>query len=78
MLEVIRPRLIIQSWRSTKFAEADPDSTLILLFSSDATDPSCGRVDLIHLDVPAHDYEGVTEGWQKFYWFPWRTHLERR
>jgi len=77
MLATVRPQLIVQSWRSTKFAESDPDSTLILLFSPDAADENCGRIDLVHLDVPEHDYQGVTEGWQKYYWAPWRTYLER-
>jgi len=22
-----------------------------------------------------HDYKGVTEGWEKFYWTPWRDYL---
>ena len=30
ILKVVRPRLIVQSWRSLNFAEHDPDSTLIL------------------------------------------------
>jgi activator of HSP90 ATPase len=78
MLVVVRPRLIVQSWRSTKFADNDPDSTLILLFSPDASDNRSGRIDLAHLDVPEHDYQGVTEGWQQYYWAPWRAYLERQ
>ncbi len=78
MLAVVRPRLIVQSWRSTKFSADDPDSTLILLFSPEASDANFGRIDLVHLDVPTHDYQGVTEGWQKYYWTPWRAHLERQ
>jgi Activator of Hsp90 ATPase homolog 1-like protein len=72
MLAVVAPVLIVQSWRSVKFADADPDSTLILGFSPDGDG---GRIDLVHLDVPEHDYQGVTEGWEKFYWTPWRAYL---
>ena len=78
MLVVVRPRLIVQSWRSTKFAEGDPDSTLILCFSPEASDKQSGRIDLVHLDVPEHDYQGVTAGWQTYYWNPWRAHLEQQ
>ena len=78
MLVVVRPQLIVQSWRSTKFADSDPDSTLILMFSPVGSEAFHGRIDLVHLDVPAHDYDGVTEGWQKYYWTPWRTYLERQ
>jgi len=72
ILAVVRGTLIVQSWRSAKFGPADPDSTLILTFQSEGTN---GRIDLVHLDVPDHDYNGVVEGWEKFYWTPWRQFL---
>ena len=73
ILKVVRPRLIVQSWRSLNFAEADPDSTLILSFEEQGEE---GRIDLVHLDVPKGDHDGVTEGWEKFYWVPWREYLD--
>ena len=74
ILAVVRSSLIVQSWRSAKFEPADPDSTLILSFQSEGAN---GRIDLVHLDVPDHDYNGVVEGWEKFYWAPWRQFLNR-
>ena len=74
MLAVVAPTLIVQSWRSVHFADTDPDSTVILSFvGSDGG----GRIDLVHLDVPEQDYQGVTEGWEKFYWAPWRAYLAK-
>ena len=72
ILEVIRPRLIIKSWRSVNFMVEDPDSTLILSFTSEGGE---GRIDLVHLDVPDQDYDGVNQGWEKYYWTPWRKYL---
>jgi uncharacterized protein YndB with AHSA1/START domain len=72
ILEVITPRLIIKSWRSVNFMDEDPDSTLILSFTSEGDE---GRIDLVHLDVPDQDYDGVSQGWEKYYWTPWRTYL---
>ena len=72
VLEVIRPKLIIKSWRSVNFMAEDPDSTLILSFTSEGNE---GRIDLVHLDVPDQDYKGVKQGWEKYYWSPWRTYL---
>ena len=72
ILEVIKPKLIIQSWRSVNFMAEDPDSTLILLFTSEGDE---GRIDLVHLDVPDQDYDGVDQGWEKYYWTPWRNYL---
>ena len=75
ILEVVKPRLIIQSWRSNVFKAEDPDATLILSFTPENDE---GRIDLIHIDVPDHDYEGVTQGWEKYYWAPWRAYLGSR
>jgi activator of HSP90 ATPase len=72
ILHVIPQRLVVQSWRSIKFNDGDPDSTLILAFVRDGTN---ARIDLVHLDVPAHDYQGVVEGWETHYWHPWRRYL---
>ena len=73
MIDVAEPRLIVQAWRSAAFNETDADSTLVLAFCD--TDEG-GRIDLIHAGVPEHDHDGVTEGWPKFYWDPWRRYLE--
>ena len=75
ILAVIRPTLIVQSWRSMMFKADDPDSTLVLTFSAEG---DAGRIDLVHLDVPDHDYDGVNQGWEKHYWTPWRRYLESR
>ncbi|WDE07106.1 SRPBCC domain-containing protein [Thalassomonas viridans] len=75
ILVVSSPDLIVQSWRSTAFKADDPDSTLILNF---VADKAFGRINLVHLDVPKHDYDGVTQGWEKFYWTPWREYLKGR
>jgi hypothetical protein len=73
-LAAIPSRLVVQSWRSTNFGPDDPDSTLILTFVPEGSN---GRIDLVHLDVPEVDYQGVTEGWEKYYWTPWRRYLAR-
>ena len=75
MLAAVSPALIVQSWRSTQFETSDADSTLILSFSPSG---DSGKIDLVHLDVPDHDFEGVSEGWEKFYWAPWREYLARK
>ena len=78
ILTVVPPRLIVQSWRSTKFLAGDLDSTLILTFTPDGRQSDQGRIDLVHLDVPDHDYQDVVAGWDKYYWTPWRFYLERQ
>ena len=69
-LAVIPSRLIVQSWRSTNFLPSDP--TLILSFHPEGAH---GRIELIHLDVPAQDCQGITEDWEQYYWTPWQRYL---
>ena len=76
ILAVAQPSLIVQSWRSFKFHDDDADSILILSFTPAGQGTNAGRIDLVHLDVPEHDYEDVTKGWQEYYWSPWRTYLQ--
>jgi hypothetical protein len=73
MIEVIKPRLLVKSWRSVHFLDEDPDSTLILSFTPEGDE---GRIDLIHLDVPDQDFDGVSQGWEQYYWTPWRNYLK--
>lgn len=75
MLQTIPGRLIVQSWRSSAFRKSDPDSTLIIRFTQQGKH---GRVDLVHVNVPDHDYAGVNKGWKSYYWRPWRKILARR
>ncbi len=74
MLAVVSNRLIVQSWRAKHWKKTDLDSTLVLKFSKtkDGT-----RIDLVHVNVPEHDHQGVKNGWVKYYWKPWRAYLEQ-
>jgi len=75
VLQIVPNRLIVQSWRSTQFARRDLDSTLILTFWPD---PAGGRIELTHVNVADTDFAGVSEGWSKYYWNPWRSYLVQR
>jgi len=74
MLYTVPGRLIVQAWRSTAFRKGDVDSTLILRFTPKGRR---GRIDLVHVNVPDHDYRGVNKGWKRYYWKPWRKYLSR-
>ena len=74
ILQVVPNRLIVQSWRSTHFYQRDLDSTLVLSFWSNK---GGGRIELTHVNVADSDFAGVSEGWSKYYWTPWRAYLTR-
>jgi activator of HSP90 ATPase len=73
-LLIVPNKMIVQAWRSSAFKKSDADSVLILTFSKT---PSGTRVDLVHANVPEQDHQGVTEGWGKHYWEPWRAYLAK-
>ena len=74
MLSTVPKRMIVQAWRANHWNPDDLDSTLVLTFWSDAAG---GRIELVHANVADHDFEGVTEGWTKYYWDPWRGYLRK-
>jgi uncharacterized protein YndB with AHSA1/START domain len=72
VLQVIPNRLIVQAWRSTEFGKRDIDSTLVLAFSAVK---GGGRIELTHVNVAESDFAGVSAGWAKYYFNPWRNYL---
>ena len=66
-------RQIVQTWRSSHWAEDVIDSVLVLSFWPEAN--GAGRIELAHINVPDNDFAGVSQGWEKYYWTPWRTYL---
>lgn len=65
-------RMIVQSWRSRAFKPSDLDSILTVRFEKAR---GGARLHLTHVGVPKHDHRGVTQGWPKFYWKPWKKYL---
>ena len=72
-LLLIPNKMIVQTWRSTGWKNSDPDSILVIRFSKTKAGT---RVDLVHVNVPEHDHQGVTDGWRHYYWEPWQVYLE--
>jgi activator of HSP90 ATPase len=74
MLYTVPKRLIVQSWRANHWQPEDLDSILVLSFWPEG---DSGRIQLVHVNVADHDYQGVKEGWGKYYWKPWREYLRK-
>jgi activator of HSP90 ATPase len=72
VLHVQPKKLIVQSWRSVNFPAAALDSVLVLSFWPQE---GGGRIELVHVNVPEEDFAGVSSGWEKYYWTPWRAAL---
>ena len=74
ILHILPKRLIVQSWRASHWSQEDLDSTLVLSFWPDE---GSGRIELVHVNVADHDFAGVSQGWEQYYWTPWRKYLEK-
>lgn len=75
ILQVVPKRLIVQSWRAAGWKASDIDSTLILTFWPEGRGT---RIELVHVNVADHDFAGVSQGWEIYYWAPWREYLKGR
>jgi len=71
-LQLIRNRLIVQSWRSADWSDDDVDSTFILLLEQKGKD---AEVTMIHANVPDAQAKALADGWKDFYWTPWKNYL---
>jgi activator of HSP90 ATPase len=71
-LVIVPNKMIVQTWRSSEWKKSDPDSILVVTFEKAK---GGAKVDLVHVGVPEYDHDGVTKGWIKFYWEPWKTYL---
>jgi activator of HSP90 ATPase len=74
-IQVVKHRLVVQSWRTVNFKKTDADSTLIISFTPEDDD---GRIDLVHLHVPDSDFQGICGGWDSRYFAPWLAYLQSR
>lgn len=75
MLHVAPKRLIVQTWRSANWPANALDSVLTLTFWPE---DDAARIELVHVNVPESDFAGVSQGWEKYYWTPWRAHLSEQ
>jgi activator of HSP90 ATPase len=74
-LVLIPNRMVVQTWRSSEWKKSDPDSILVVTF--ERADGGA-KADLVHVGVPEYDHEGVTKGWIKYYWEPWKAYLSSK
>jgi len=73
-LELVPGRRIVQSWRTSEFADGDPDSTIVVEFEpiKDGT-----RLTLTHKGVPDGQTSYETSGWREFYFVPMKGYFSR-
>lgn len=73
ILELEPGRRILQTWRTTDFAESDEDSLLELTF--EATEEGT-LMTLRHTRIPVGQGESYQQGWQDYYFDPMEEYFE--
>ena len=71
-LELEPGKRIVQSWRTTDFAEDQPDTTLEILFAD--TDTGC-EMTLLHNGFPDDQVADYLHGWNEFYLVPMKVYF---
>ncbi len=71
-LELDPGQRIVQTWRTTEFADDDPDSEIEVLFENVEEGT---RVTVLHSNVPADQREYEDGGWEDSYFVPMREYF---
>ncbi|HXS58259.1 MAG TPA: SRPBCC domain-containing protein [Hanamia sp.] len=71
-LQLLKDRLIVQSWRAQSWSSDDIDSTFIIYLEQKGADT---MLHAIHANVPDDAFAGLDSGWHKMYWEPFELYL---
>src|SRR4030095_8709394 len=63
-LQLIKDKLIVQSWWASDWSKSHVDSTFILFFEQMDND---SIINMVHANVPEKHFAGVEEGWSDYY-----------
>ena len=74
-LRLEKDKVIVQTWRTTGFAEGDADSEVMFQFS---TKGEGTRLMFVHSGIPDALAEDIKQGWIDFYWTPLKAYLGAR
>ena len=74
-LQLIKDKLIVQSWRARDWSKSDVDSTFILLFEQMGND---SIITIVHANVPDKHFAGVKAGWDDYYWKPRKKYFAEK
>lgn len=71
-LQLVKDKLIVQSWRASDWDKSEVDSTFIINLEEKGKDVVLHAV---HANLPDGEAESISQGWHDFYWNPWKLHL---
>ncbi|MCE9537730.1 MAG: SRPBCC domain-containing protein [Bacteroidetes bacterium] len=74
-LQLVKDKLIVQSWKAEDWDKEDIDSTFIILLEPKGKDVI---LHMTHANVPDKHSAGVKSGWYDYYWKPWKKYISEK
>ena len=71
-LQLVKNRLIVQSWRAQGWDKTDTDSIFMINLEQKGNDVV---LHAMHANIPEKHVAGIKKGWYDHYWNPWKQHL---
>jgi len=71
-LELTRDSRIVQAWRTSEFADDDPDSLLEVVLKAVK---GGAKVTFTHTKIPKGQADSYQQGWDDFYFKPMKQHF---
>jgi len=71
-LQVIKNKLIVQSWHGSDWGAKDDDSVFVLSFEQKGED---AVMNVFHANIPDDKSARLDKGWHDHYWSPWKQYL---
>ncbi len=71
-LQLVKDKLIVQTWRATGWDKADVDSTFMINLEQKGKDVVLHAV---HANLPEKHAGHIGKGWHDHYWKPWKKYL---
>jgi activator of HSP90 ATPase len=71
-LQLVKDKLIVQSWRAADWDKTDGDSTFIIHIEPKGKD---SVLNVTHANVPDKHAKSIAGGWHTYYWKPWKQYL---
>ena len=72
-IQLVKDKLIVQTWRAQGWAEGDTDSIFTIYLEPKGKDTILYA---IHTNLPDSAVESVSKGWHLHYWEPWKKYLK--
>ncbi len=71
-LQLVKNRMIVQTWRAQSWDKEDTDSIFIISLEQKNNDTVLFAT---HANVPEKHAASIEKGWQDHYWKPWKKYL---